>query len=269
MDITVDEYGLVRQGQYLVVYIPATETALVFRAVARWNDGFERFDYGPIPITPTSQTGSYTSGAGSVPSTGIIGAYTYTINGLEFPYQSTSAYVLQNQPDDPNDLWFLKRDYNDRLYQILAYFTPSWLRTSIQIPLGTNQTQFDKNAVQTGITSSLGYKRGFMETVQLPYLHYGWLFGNDTNLPVYTMARFIYGEYKVEIPTQAETIFNVITGATPAHWVTLPITSFTGLLERAFNEVYGHEFKGFKVYPAGQRQTALADYAAVLAGLRR
>lgn len=269
MDNTVDEYGLVRQGQYLVAYIPATETALVFRVVARWNTDFVKFDYGPIPVTTSTGAGLYSGGASAFPATGIFTAGTYTLNGIQFPYQSSSAYNLMGQTYDPNDLWYMNKDNSDRIYQILAYFSPSWLRVSLQIPTGTNQTAFEKTTVPTGITSSLGYKRGFMETIQIPYIHYGWLFGNDTNLSVFTMARFVYAEDVVEIPSQPETIFNVLSGNVPAHWITLPITNFSSGIARAFSNVYANDFQGFKVYPATERSKAIADYQQTLSLLNR
>lgn len=269
MDNTVDEYGLVRQGQYLVAYIPATETALVFRVVARWNADFVKFDYGPIPVTSSTSAGSYSGGASAFPTTGVFTAGTYTMNGIQFPYQSSSGYRLLGQTFDPNDIWYMNKDNQNRIYQILAYFSPSWLRVSLQIPIGTTQTAFQKTTVPTGITSSLGYKRGFMETVQIPYIHYGWVFGNDTNLSVFTMARFIYAEDEVEIPKQPETIFNVLTGNIPAHWITLPITSFGSGIVTAFNNVYGNGFQGFKLYPATEKSAAIADYQQALSIIKR
>jgi hypothetical protein len=74
----VDELGLVLENEHLVVYIPATAKALVFRVKSRVNRGFEKLHYGPIPLPKDTPLPSYIGGSdtrfqpdGVMPATGI------------------------------------------------------------------------------------------------------------------------------------------------------------------------------------------------------
>jgi hypothetical protein len=97
-----------------------------------------------------------------------------------------------------------------------------------------------------------------VETIHFPSIHYGYRFGNDSNLNVYTGIDFTYGEYVVEIPKDAELIFNILTRKVPSHWITMPISVYDESIRRAFVDVYGIE--GFTLYPATKRSEAISEY---------
>jgi len=113
-----------------------------------------------------------------------------------------------------------------------------------------------------GVEKLFGYSRGSIEDNPLPKLHYGYRFGNDSNLSVYTGVDFTYGEYVVEIPKDAELIFNILTRRVPSYWVTMPIAVYDDSIRRAFTETYGIE--GFTVYPVTKREEAISEYNTLL-----
>jgi len=57
----------------------------------------------------------------------------------------------------------------------------------------------------TGLAST-GFKRGYSLVVQLPKVHYGYLFGNDTSLTVYTSGKIRYYDLRVAAPSSSEVL---------------------------------------------------------------
>jgi len=255
MDKVVDALGLVLEGEHLTVYIPATMKAFVFRVKSRANRGFEKFHYGPLPLPANLPLASYAGGVIPVPAAGVMPmtAYTPTGMGLTFPF--SGAY-------DEKDMWWLPEDLRERLFHVISEVTPKWLRRDVEIPTGVPQGRFQRDKVTTGVDKLFGYARGKIETVHFPKLHYGYRFGNDSNLNVYTGISFTYGEYVVETPKDSELIFNILTRRIPSHWVTMPITVYDETIRRAFIEVYGVE--GFTLYPINKRAEAVAEYDKLL-----
>lgn len=254
MSRVVDPYGLVLENEFLVAYIPATERALVFRVRSRINKGFERFNYGPIPIPAGIPLPSYAGGSITVPSDGVMPMLSYIPHpGISFPMRG--AY-------DETDMWYMPSDYRDRLFHVILDVTPKWLRIDVTIPKGVSQGRFQKDKITTGIDRIMGFTRGRIELIHFPKIYYGYRFGNDSNLNVYTGVSFTYAEYVVEIPKNEDLIFNILTRNIPSKWVTMPINIYDSAIRSALLEVYGIE--GFTLYPANARDKALQEYRSLI-----
>ena len=102
-----------------------------------------------------------------------------------------------------------------------------------------------------------------IETVHLPEIRYGYRFGNDSNLNVYTGVVFEYGEYVIETPRDPELIFNLLSRKIKADkWISLPVNTYDERVKRALLETYGIE--GFPVYGVHQREEAIPEYERLL-----
>jgi hypothetical protein len=251
MNVT-DSYGLVQENEHLTAFIPATSKAFVFRVKSRVNRRYEQLNYGPLPLTSGTMLPTFEGSSTFVPADGVIPARAYT-TGLMFPM--SGAY-------DSSDMWYTPEDYRDRLFHVIQYLTPAFLRVDVQIPIAVTQGRFQKDKIVTGVDKDFGFARGSYETVHLPKVHYGYRYANDTNVPLYTFVKFIYAEYVIETPKNSSLIFDILTRRIPSHWVTLPINVMDSTVERALTEVYG--ITGFPLYRMDERDKALRDYDALL-----
>jgi hypothetical protein len=258
--IVVDELGLVKANNFLALYIPATAKALIFRVKARVNSGCEVLDYGPIPLKTGDTLNSFDVGTVSVPEDGVIPARSYTPKGYLYPPIISGTW-------DTTDMWFYPSDWAERLFHIIAEWTPRLMRVGLELPIGTKQTAFQQERIDLDINSPFGWARGKLEIAQLPALHYGYLFANETSAAFYTHTRFTYAEYIVDIPHDPETIFNIINYRTPAYWITMPIRkTYEAKIETALKEAYGYE--GFPIYGVDQHSMAIAEYKKILEGVK-
>jgi len=259
----VDRFGLVNENQYLTLYMPATGTALVFRVVSRVNKGFEVLDYGLLPISSGASLSSYTGTTITAPAAGTLPPYSYT-GDIQFPAITGFDNVF-----DKSDIWHLSIDNRDRLFHVKVFVHPPIIRVDVRIPTGVTQTKFQAGRVVTGIDSATGFSRGFIETVHLPGIVYGYRFGNDTNLNLPVYIRFVYGEYIVEIPKNPELIFNILTKRTPSYWLTLPITYMDPSIQSALRDAYGlSDPWGFKLYREDEKDKAIKEYSNILKNLK-
>jgi len=249
----LDQYGLVLENQFVVVFMPARSSALVFRVRSRVNRGFEVFNYGPLPISGGEVLPTYDGGSITVPADGVMPARSYTPTGRGFPLRGAF---------DESDMWYVHEDNRDRLFHVIQVVTPEFLRTDVQIPRGVTQGRFQGDRVVTGVDRDFGFSRGRVEVVHLPRLRYGYRWGNDTNLAVRTFVKFIYGEYVVEIPKDSTLIFNILTRAVPSYWITLPVSVWDPAIESSLNLAYG--FTGFPVYGIHERDKAISEYNELL-----
>jgi len=254
----LDKYGLVREGGLITMYLPATGRAFVFRVTGRANKGGEVLNYGPLPTTTSDTLSTYDGGSVSPSVDGTLPARAYT-DALQFSYSNTSLY-------DTSDMWYVPEDYRDRLFHVITMTTPAFLRIGVEAPSGVTQTYFQKTKMPIGVASDWGFSRGRFELLHLPKLRYGYRFGNDTNLEVYTSVTFHYAEYMVEIPSDAKTIFEILTGAIPSHWVTMPIAFYDPTIKSALREVYG--FEGFPVYPKWAKSDAIGIYEQLINNIK-
>jgi len=253
MGPVTDQFGLVKDNEYLVVFLSPTNRALVFRVRGRSNAGREVFNYGPLPINAGTSLMTYDGGSTTAPDNGVLPGRGYTPTGITFPL--TGAY-------DPTDMWYVPEDYRDRLFHVIQYVTPAWIRVEVQIPINVNQGRFQRDRVYTGVERDFGFSRGRIETVHIPRVRYGFRYGNDTNVAVYTFVRFVYAEYLVETPRNPELVFNILVKRVPAYWYTMPIASLDPAVRIALNDAYGYE--GFPIYTEADRQKALKEYEEIL-----
>ncbi|MEM1710530.1 MAG: hypothetical protein QW820_06535 [Sulfolobales archaeon] len=257
MDRVVDSLGLVLENHLLVVYIPARNTALVFRVKSRVNRGYETIDYGPLPLVSGEVLPTYEGGSERVPADGVMPGRSYTQTGRSFPLKGAF---------DETDMWYVHEDERERLFHVIQRITPEFLRADVQIPRGVTQGRFQGDRVVTGVDRDFGFARGKLEVVHLPRLRYGYRYGNDTNMSVRTFVKFTYGEYIVETPRDSQLIFDVLTRRTQAHWVTLPISVWDPAIETALNLTYG--FTGFTVYGVHERDKAIREYSELLKSVK-
>ena len=258
MDKVVDELGLCPENGFLTCFIPALGKALVFRVKSRVNRRYEVLHYGPLPLTSGTTLPTYEGASVTVPANGVIPARAYTKDGLAFP-TTLSVY-------DKSDMWYLPTDDRDRLFHVIQYVTPAFLRIDVQIPTGVSQGRFQKDRVTTGVDKDFGFSRGTYEIVHLPGIRYGYRYGNDTNVNLYTSVKFTYGEYIIEIPRNSNLIFDILTRRAQSHWITLPINYTDPSITRALTETYGIE--GFPVYRQDERDRAIREYESLLGGVK-
>jgi hypothetical protein len=251
MDVT-DELGLCPENAFLTAFIPVTSKALVFRVKSRVNRRYEVLSYGPLPLASGTTLPTYEGTSVSVPADGVMPARAYT-PGLMFPM--SGAY-------DSSDMWYTPEDYRDRLFHVIQYVTPAFLRVDVQIPMAVTQGRFQKDKIVTGVDRDFGFSRGSYETVHVPKVHYGYRYGNDTNANLYSFVRFVYAEYLIETPKNASLIFDILTRRIPSHWISLPINVMDTSVERALTEAYG--ITGFPVYRQDMREIAIREYDALL-----
>ena len=247
-----DALGLTIENEHLVAFIPSTSKALVFRVKSRVNRRYEQLNYGGLPLTSGTTLPTFEGGSVSVPADGVIPARAYT-TGLMFPM--SGAF-------DSSDMWYTPEDYRDRLFHVIQHVTPAFLRVDVQIPIAVTQGRFQKDKIVTGVDKDFGFARGSYEIVHLPKVHYGYRYGNDTNVPLYTFVKFVYAEYIIETPKNSSLIFDILTRRIPSHWVTLPINVMDATVERALTEVYG--ITGFPLYRQDMRETAIREYDTLL-----
>ena len=257
----VDQFGLALANSYIVCVFPPTQAAMVWRVKAIANDGYKLFDYGRLPTLTTDAETQYVTNGGnptgitpSPPAAGTIQQNCYTQN---IQFALTNAY-------DNTDMWYYPEDYRDRLFEVITNITPAYLRVAVNIPTNVTQQGFQKNRVAGGIGQVFGYKRGRFQVLHLPKLHYGYEFGNDTNIVPYVRIKFLYGEYIVEIPQDPNTIFSILNKDPrfPARWSTLPVETYDPLLKTSLVNSYG--FEGFPIYPIDQKATAITTYQSLL-----
>lgn len=248
---------LVDENRFLTVFLPAYG-AFVFRVLHIVNKNYDVFNYGPLPLTTSTVLSSYDGGSVTPSEDGCIPARSYTENGVTFPLQGAF---------DATDMWYLNEDYRDRVFHVVLEVSPSFLRVDLEIPKGVKQSRFQKDKIIGGVKSDFGFSRGRIETVHIPRIHYGYRFGNDTNVEWRTYARFRYGEYVVEIPDDPELIFDVLTGRVNSHWVTLPVNSVDDTVTVALRAVYG--FTGFRIFPVNKRSEAISEYSSNLSEVKR
>ena len=247
---------ILKENQILVVYIPATNRAFVWRVVSLNNRDLITIDYGPLPITANYPLSSYVAGSILAPASGVMPGLSYIPVGSELTFPLSGAY-------DETDMWYLPEDYRERVFHVIAEVTPRWLRCEVTVPKGVTQGRFQRDKVTTGIEKTFGYKRGSIEVVHIPRLRYGYRFGNDSNLNVYTGVRFKYGEYVIETPKDAEFIFNVLTRRIKAdRWISLPVQVYDDSVKRALMKDYGIE--GFPLYGVYDKAKAISEYNSLL-----
>lgn len=251
------KYGNFKDGDYLQVYIPATKSALVYRVVTRTNP-YPIINYGALPLTSGTSLASFDSGAVSVAAAGEMPARSYTQLGSSLLFTQTGAY-------DSTDMWYTNEEYRDRIFYVVGMTDPSFLQIGLEYPRGNQQYRFQRDNVQAGVGTNIGYTRGIIETIQFPNIHQGWRFGNDSYFNVWTSMRFKYNELIVETPTDPEMIYNILKGQIPSRRIDLPISVQDPSIPIALNKDYG--YTGFDTTLLPNKANAIAAFSQTLAGV--
>ena len=242
-----------KDGEYLTVFLPATSEALVFRVRSIVNKAFNLIDYGPLPISQGTVLKTIDGSSTTAPDYGVLPARAYT-DPIQFPSQ-LNVY-------DNTDMWYIPKEYRDRLFHVIQYVKPAWLRVEVQIPTGTVQNRFQKERVMGGVEKDFGFTRGSIEVIHFPEVHYGFRYCNDLNIDVNTFVRFEYAEYKIEIPMDAQLIFDILIRKVPSVWVSLPYSVEDSTFQSSLVKTYG--ITGFPLHGINERDAAIREYQSLL-----
>ncbi len=260
---TVDDYGLTLPNNYLDLYFPGSNKSIVLYVKYRTNPNFNLINYGPFPTTSSTTFSVYngvgggTGGSATPTASGEIPAASY-IKGLQFSDVSTS-YFSGTFPFGPGDIWYTQD--TTRVFEVMQYVTPSWLRVEVNIPTGELQELF-QSTVSGGVDQDFGWTRGRKYAVHVPWIHYGYGYGNDSSVQVYSRIYFRYAEQIVGVVLDPAVVFNVINDIIPAHKVYMPTPSYSGNISGPLIQTYGYD--GVPVMPRAKQQQAIAAYTQIL-----
>jgi len=225
----VDKLGFVNEGKYLCTILPARGTFLLFQILARKNKGFERIDYGPLPIEVTGYNDGVVPGGQIVPSptTGWrISAYKLTPGDRVVGLEEIKAEVA-------GDIFY----YTDEstLFHYTIDIWPRMLKHIVMYPDRQPQTAFRE---QTALPSAdFGVFNGRFETVVLPKVHISYQTYNPTNLDLRTYMVIHYAQYDVETVRDANRAKEVLRKGL-AKIITLPYNISHEQVEKVLEEKY-------------------------------
>ena len=270
-----DADGLTLPNRFLNLFIPATNTSVILYVKNRRNPNYDLMNYGPLPTTSSSQFSNYSglaggSGGGSSPSgNGQMPASAW-IKGINFPSQASLASVSFNAsgtfPYGTSDIWYSQNQ--NRIFEVAQAITPRWIRIGIDIPVAQSQQSL-QDTVTGGVDQDFGWHRGWSYAVHLPWIHYGYDYGNDTNLPIYTRVFFRYAEQVVSLITDPALIFEIINSKrNDVNYVQMPIVQNQSTIAQALQQSYGFPTTtpGYPVYPDTPKGRAAAFASAQTAG---
>jgi len=237
----LDAKGFIKEGEHVVIVLPAYDAVLPLRVRSIANKDAEWFNYGPVPYTFTGYP------EGVVPSRS-------TSEGFKFK-DRTGRLVAEQATDmfyhkKPGILIHAYIDIRPRLFRIYR-----------DIPTGTKQIRYLETVTfSTGVdeaTSIFGYSVGVVEHFFLPNFHVDWYIQNPTNMTLRTNVMMKYAEYKVELPKDPMFIFDLIMRKYPAYWYTLPIQTKFDEMDRLFSEIY--KFRPIPFYRPYEREKAIKE----------
>lgn len=199
----MDEKGFVRENEFLVISFPMWRGILAYRILARINKGFEKINYGVLPLDPTD------SGVND----GQILANT-TSGRFAFSWAILPA-------EQRNDMFYF--DNKDKIKHVRIKVSPYILRNFFFLAVGVQQATYQGIAVADDtIPSDFGYWRGTFEIPILPYMHMQMSSYNHTNMNLIGDIQFEYGEYTVELIKDPGLLFDLMNRRIWAHWMTYP-----------------------------------------------
>ena len=237
----IDQHGFLREGEHIVVVLPAYNAAIPFRVRSVDNKDTHWINYGPVPYTFTGYSKGVIPGRNATPG---------------FKFSDITGMLTGEQA---TDMFYHKKE--DILIHAYVDIRPHLFRIYREIPTGTKQTRYLRTVTFTTTvgqnTSLFGYTVGVVEQFFFPNFHIDWFVHNATNMDLRTNVMIKYAEYTVEIPRDPEFIFNLMLRKYPAYWYTLPIqTKFTEM-DRLFSEIY--KMKMIPLYKTYERERALSE----------
>ncbi len=258
-----DQHGLTLPNNYLQLFLPAYQTSIVLYVKYRHNPTWDLVNYGPLPFTTSTAYNAYNGvggGSGGSPTATVTGELPASawIKGVQFNVPST-FYIQGTFPYGNSDIWYTQT--NSRLFEVAQKTSPTWLRVGCDVPTGQVQETF-QDTVAGGVDQDFGWRSGRYKTAHIPYIHYGYQYGNDTNAPIYTGMTFWYAEQEVALVRDPNLVFQIINGLYPANTMELPIVTKQTQIDTALNQAYG--FTGFPIYPKNRQAEAVAAYQALI-----
>jgi hypothetical protein len=194
-------------GDYLIVKPSLkAKTAYIFQ-IAGVNNLTDTIDVH-LPLAAGTPCKSFTSGMVTAPADHVLPAFSFTD-----PPVTLTLKALQQSLVDPNDMFSMRLtapSYPNILFYYSIRTIPNWIRIIMEAPPGNAQRFFQADRIALNIDGPFGYNRGYVETVQPSALKYFWVFGNDTNLAVYTHLKVRYAEYRIAPVQNAEVIFSLL-----------------------------------------------------------
>ena len=232
-------------GSLLIVGLPAYGTFLPFKVIDVTNMPYDEVDYSPLPITTSTSLGYFTPtvppGAPLVAHhTGVLPPMSYTASPVMFPLQNTF---------DPSDMFYFESP-NNKLMVVELLTQPRYLRVMPEIPAGNIVASYDNvvfnigGSIQVNVgnftgLASTGFKRGYSVVAQLPKVHYGYLFGNDTSFTVYTSGKVRYYDLRVAAPSSTEVLDAFKGRMKDVEFVSLPMPTVQSVVTNVLNSYYG------------------------------
>jgi len=192
----LDEKGLVKENEYIVLSFPMWRGILGYRVVSRVNKGFEDINYGPLNITDGISDGNKATGT------------------FKFKWD---VLPLERREDM---FWY---DNPAKLLHVFIDIHPLILRNYCYITEGVQQARY-LGLVTTRPEEGydFGYWRGEKEFFFLPFMHVAFQCYNKTNMNLYTYCKLKYGEYIVDFITEPSMLLNLMTRKQLAYWYTFP-----------------------------------------------
>ena len=200
----LDDMGFVKENEYIVVSFPMFRGILAYRVMARVNKGFEKINYGALPI-PTA-----------VPWAARTGLVPANSNSGPFPWP-WAVLPAERQ----TDMWWF--DNNDKLVSSRWKISPYMLRNFLFLAVGTQEIVYLGIATADAtMPSDFGYWRGTLELPILPYMHMQMSCFNMTNMDLLADVSFEYAEYAIELIRDPQLLWELMTRRKRAHWQTYP-----------------------------------------------
>jgi len=237
----LDQLGFVKEGEHLLVLMPAWEAVLPFRIRARVNKGAEVLNYGPFPYTFSGYP------EGVVPDFQTTTPVTFKDITGRYPAERAA------------DMFYLAVKDRDTLVHAYVDIRPRGLFRIYQwIPSGAKQIRLLKMVTfEEGPTpppTDFGYSVGVKEQVFLPTFHIDWALANRTNMDLRTYVVIRYAEYRVELVKDPAIIFKLLQREIPAHWFTLVAEHKFAEGEALFEDVY--KIKPIPLYRKHEQERA-------------
>lgn len=200
----LDDMGFVKENEYLVVSFPMFRGILAYRITARVNKGFEKINYGALPLNAAGPTFAARNG---LVAPGDSGPFPWAWGVLPAERQA--------------DMWWF--DNNDKLISSRWKISPYMLRNFLFLAVGTQEIVYLGVAVADAtLPSDFGYWRGTIELPILPYMHMQMSCFNMTNMDLLADVSFEYAEYAVELIRDPTLLWELMTRRIRAHWQTYP-----------------------------------------------
>lgn len=239
---------LLNVGDILVLVFPSDKYVVPLRIVEVRNYRYRILDYGIAPIPQRFPLYNYfNTKTILVPMPGLMPPFTMATpnNPIQFPPLPVSD--LPTQVWSTQNMWYIDTSVLDKdtltslVYHIYLLLDPPWIKASITAPPKRNQYMFAKEYVApTGGDIVFGWKTTPIEYVSVPGIDFGYLFMNDTNMPVIVKARFIYAEYKVRPILDTDLLVKVFLGEEKAYFYMYPDITGLGIkLDETLRKAFG------------------------------